>query len=120
MSNLVINISDLRSHYKENHLVKVRIIGTILDFNPLGRFILIQPTSLLSEDRTTVKLILQEDIRISSDPQLAYPGTLVDSQGLYNGETVALLSLRVITDPNLLYENKDVFNQISSLKLDPL
>ena len=120
MSALIIHIKDLKKHYKPNHLVKVRILGTILDFNPLHKHILIKSIGLLSNDQTTVKLLLEEDMNLSENPQLAYEGTLVDAYGLYNGESAVLLSITVITDPTVLYENRDILSEISSLKEKPL
>lgn len=115
MSHLITDISQLKNHYQENQLVKVRVFGTILDFNPSNKFILIKSNSLLSNDNSTIKLILQEDIKLNNNPQLAYSGTMCDCYGLYNGENILLLSIRVITDANIFLEHKEIFDKISSI-----
>jgi len=91
---LVTNISDIRKHYKENHVVKVRVFGTVMDYNAVEGMLTIQSLNMFSKDPNgVIKLQLDEDKSITN-PEITYFGTLVDIYGLYNGETIMLIDVK--------------------------
>lgn len=114
--HLVTDISQIKLHYKENHVVKVRVFGVVLEYNAMEGTITVQSLNIFSRDPNgVIKLTLDED-RSISNPEIAYMGTLVDIYGLYNGKNIMLIDVRFPNSDTITEkENIDILQKMSQV-----
>lgn len=118
MSHLVIDTDHCIDHRRENFVVKLRVLGMMVEFNAKEGFIAVQPIINLTTGRTQLKLFLDHQPQLM-DPELCYTGTLIDSECLYDGERVSILSIRVI-DGDFNAMECATLQAISNIEHDPL
>lgn len=118
MSHLVTDISRIKDHHTPNFVESVRVVGTILDYDALNGHITVRSLNTLSGSQETIKLIMDDDLELT-DPQLCYVGTTIDVNGLYDGENVRMISVRVV-DMDLDKEDIKTLKYISNLQNNAL
>lgn len=114
--HLVTDISQIKKHYKENHVVKVRVFGTVMEFNAMEGSITIQSLNLFSRaGNGVIKLSLDLELSITN-PEITYFGTLVDIYGLYDGVRIVLVDVRFPNNDSIVNnEAISVLQQMSEL-----
>ncbi|CCH45838.1 hypothetical protein BN7_5424 [Wickerhamomyces ciferrii] len=116
--HLVTNLNDIKKYHKKNHVVKVRVFGTVMDFNPRKGSITIQSINLFTQNIITPGTVILEldPDRSLTNPEVTYIGTLVDVYGLYDGDKVMLLDVKFPgTSAISNDENITILKQMSNL-----
>ncbi|KAH3664341.1 hypothetical protein WICMUC_005726 [Wickerhamomyces mucosus] len=94
MSNLIVDLEDINRYDSKNKVIKLRIIGTIIEFNPKDHYIEIQTITHFSSAPTQIKIELDDDIFPQLiNPQFSYVGTNVDCYSLYLNGRITLISI---------------------------
>ncbi|CEP22920.1 unnamed protein product [Cyberlindnera jadinii] len=118
MSNLVINTDSLKEHSRENHIVKVRILGMVLEYNALSGFIRVQPIINLTQGRTPLDIRLDQQLQLDN-AELCYSGTMVDAMCIYDGDFVSALEIKVIRN-DFTTSDRETLRAMSEIKNHPL